>query len=87
MAASACWRMWNPPCIAIGMRSPAVEVVVTKHGSEQAFRLAMRLAECRCDPEVITGTLIEFESLCEDDAVRIADQAVLYVLYDRFMTN
>ena len=62
-------------------------LTTTKIGSEQAFRLALQMAECRYDLQVIATTLIHVESLSEDDAIRIADQALLCFHYDRMNTN
>lgn len=60
---------------------------MTKHVIEHAFRLATHMAETQCSTDLIVDTLVALVSLCEDDAVRIVDQALLCLIYDRLAAN
>jgi hypothetical protein len=62
-------------------------MTTTKIGNEQAFRLALQMAERRYDLQVIATTLIHLESLSEDDAIRIADHALICLHYERMNAN
>lgn len=60
---------------------------MTKHGSEEAFRLAAYMVETNCSIDLIIETLVEIVSLCEADAIRIVNQALICMVYDRLGAN